>query len=431
MTFSRPLRLPFEDNLIDIAGVIFLLILVIAAPPLASDPGVGWHLMTGRWILDHQQIPHTDPFLWTTNGKTWICNQWLADLILYALYKIGSWNALVIFCYGLPLLVHLIIFRGLQSRFKFGPAVGLLASCLALSVASEQWIVRPVVFSQVAFAVLVAFQYRRIDPIKRASSKFAQPAFYFCGFALWANLHSGFALGLTFLGIKAFADLFERPRTYYSFWLLCAATLGSLVNPFGIHLLQNALFLVSNSYFMQLMEEWKSPNFQNPLYYTLLISIGLLLTVRPRDDRSAVWERMTLAAFLVLGLRSQRILPFVGILLFVPIANRFLMLMHSAFPRSAAKDKEQSSSLSKPWARICPWTSLVLITLLTLSSGSIPFLRTLSWMHFARSDFQQDSLISMLPQLSGSHHIFHTPNVGGGRHSGLLPNTRSMDRRSQ
>ena len=37
------------------------------------DPDIWWHLRTGQWIVDHGQVPATDPFSAYGAGKTLGC----------------------------------------------------------------------------------------------------------------------------------------------------------------------------------------------------------------------------------------------------------------------------------------------------------------------------------------------------------------------
>src|ERR1700752_1758187 len=74
------------------------LLLVAAALALLSfvhlwDPDVWWHLATGRFIVEHHGLPHTDPFSFTMAGAPWRAVDWLAELILYGAWRLaGVWG---------------------------------------------------------------------------------------------------------------------------------------------------------------------------------------------------------------------------------------------------------------------------------------------------------------------------------------------------
>src|SRR2546423_14826333 len=75
-------------------GLLFTAIFSLAAvPPL--DPDLWWHLANGRLMLAAQAIPHADVYSFSAAGQPWVMHEWLADLAMYLLFKVG----------GLPWLV--------------------------------------------------------------------------------------------------------------------------------------------------------------------------------------------------------------------------------------------------------------------------------------------------------------------------------------
>ncbi len=79
-------------------GKIALLALVLLYSLLAglrtvTDPDTGWQLASGRYILQHHQIPSTDVLSYTARGREWIYPP-LAEIVLYGLYALGGFAAL-------------------------------------------------------------------------------------------------------------------------------------------------------------------------------------------------------------------------------------------------------------------------------------------------------------------------------------------------
>ena len=58
-----------------------------------TDWDLGWQLATGRWIVQHHQIPSTDVFSYTASGQPWIYPVG-SGLIFYAIYQIGNYALL-------------------------------------------------------------------------------------------------------------------------------------------------------------------------------------------------------------------------------------------------------------------------------------------------------------------------------------------------
>ena len=54
-----------------------------------EDPDFWWHLRTGYWMLDHQQLPSRDLFTYTVEGHSWVDHEYLAEVILAYL---NSWG---------------------------------------------------------------------------------------------------------------------------------------------------------------------------------------------------------------------------------------------------------------------------------------------------------------------------------------------------
>src|SRR5436190_1573682 len=72
---------------------IFLIHFVVTAcrpASVFSDPGTGWHLTTGRYILETASIPRQDVFSFTAAGRPWISYAWLFEATGAALAKIGG-----------------------------------------------------------------------------------------------------------------------------------------------------------------------------------------------------------------------------------------------------------------------------------------------------------------------------------------------------
>src|SRR5262249_26242989 len=138
-------RLPLPD----LADIIFLLILqlVLYLKPdfVFSDGSTGWHLVSGNFILDQHSIPHTDLFSYTFPGKTWVAYEWLSDLIMAALTRIGGLNllAVVVSC-AIALLFSLLYLECRRNGCHFFLAVVLCV--LGAIVSSVHWLARPILF---------------------------------------------------------------------------------------------------------------------------------------------------------------------------------------------------------------------------------------------------------------------------------------------
>jgi len=75
--------------------ILFLALFSMALRPIA-DPDFWWHLRTGQVIFETRAIPHADPFSFTNQGKTWVAHEWLSEILLYGIYRIGGYGLLIL-----------------------------------------------------------------------------------------------------------------------------------------------------------------------------------------------------------------------------------------------------------------------------------------------------------------------------------------------
>jgi hypothetical protein len=246
----------------------YALALVVLCLPIVS-PDLFWHLSSARWILAHRAFPKADAFTFTAYGAPWIDFEWGTQLIWYFInLAAGLWGLWAV--------------KGVVLALAFWPVDGLLreegASSAARAGALALWLMamlaqtdlRADAVSTVFFAVLL----RRLER-RRASFLFG-----FALFAVWANLHAGFILGL---GLYALAFLSARAEGRDAPDGLAAeaagAVLGGLVNPYGAGLYRVLLAHASDPAVRSVME-WKPPSehnaFQAPLLFAILVVLGLI-----------------------------------------------------------------------------------------------------------------------------------------------------------
>ena len=111
------------------------LILALALPALAALiaplPAVdlAYQVRAGDLILATGQIPATDTFTFTVAGSPWLDQQWLAQVLLAAGYRLGGWEALAVLrallvaaTFGLVAAVAIARGTSQQDRRDPGPA---------------------------------------------------------------------------------------------------------------------------------------------------------------------------------------------------------------------------------------------------------------------------------------------------------------------
>ena len=67
-------------SLADTLFISLLAALAFGSPSLhlLGDPGIGWHIRTGEWILQNHAVPHTD--LFSNVARPWFAWEWLFEI---------------------------------------------------------------------------------------------------------------------------------------------------------------------------------------------------------------------------------------------------------------------------------------------------------------------------------------------------------------
>jgi hypothetical protein len=293
------------------AVLSFISLTLIQMNGFAGDPGVGWHLESGDYILNNHHVPKIDPFLAAHAPLRWVSDQWGGDLIFALLFRAAGYPLI----YAVLTAVFLITFFwfALRPQVKLtGSAISsVLAALCAFKIAQIHFILRPVVFGFLFFAVLGSV----IIPADFKRSDF-QKSWWFLPllFIFWANIHPTFVLGLVLLALFCLCRGIKEIR-YLMLFLTCAA--ATLINPYGVELHKSILALGHSTYFMNLHMEWQSPNFKDieSKIFEIIIAVLFIVQaiVRNRRFPLSLFAATGLLTFAHFGLEAVRMLPFFGI----------------------------------------------------------------------------------------------------------------------
>src|SRR6266849_2836420 len=61
------------------------------------DPDVWWHIKVGQDILRTYHFPTVDPYSFTAAGTPWIAYEWLGEIVLAWMYRLGGVVSLCVF----------------------------------------------------------------------------------------------------------------------------------------------------------------------------------------------------------------------------------------------------------------------------------------------------------------------------------------------
>jgi hypothetical protein len=277
---------------------------------LYGDADWGWHLRYGEYLVTHGRVLRRDIFSWTMEGYAWTNHSWLYDLLLYAIYTRVSFLGLSLA--GALVGLGAFVIGIWPFRLSYWHKAVLAAVFATLASGALVQGLRSQVVGLLLLSILMLLLFHIRDG--KAWSHVALPAL----FALWANVHGSFALGIAivfiFLAGESLpltrAAMGGRPgapaRALVSFLACLAAT---LVNPFGA-----GVYLEALAHFQSPLHgyvvEWKPEALSSPRGIVLAVyTLGLAAGFAMRRKRSDAPCAATALALLYLALGSRRYIP--------------------------------------------------------------------------------------------------------------------------
>jgi hypothetical protein len=308
---TQRISLGLEQNgTLVVAVAAFAIVLITQLrTALAAD---GWMaLLSGRVVADHGLPSHDMLTIWA-HGRTWVDQQWLAQLALYGLERLG----------GLPLvlLVHVFLVT-----LALGGAAALAcrhggsarsATWVALPVLVAYWpgavIMRPQSF---AYPLFVAVLWLLLGELRQPSRRvyLVLPLL-----VLWANLHGSVVVGAAVVSAFAVAEiaasLRSRPRTVHvrSLVLLAAPWVCVLASPYATSL-PHYYRLIFSSGFGSYVTEWAPTTLtlaHSPIY---VLALGGLWLIGRTGDRATWFEKLTFVGLTLLAFDAVRNAPWLAL----------------------------------------------------------------------------------------------------------------------
>jgi hypothetical protein len=308
--------------------VVALLVFLTARQGLLDDPGLGWHLRNiDAMIAEHGWLT-VDPFTEVRDGvpRTWYSNQWLGELPFWLGERWAGEEGIA----AVAALVLAFTMRCLYLMLRRDgcpwPVAVFWISQAAMGV-SCSWVARPNLFTLLFVAIVarvcILFHEGRLS---RLRTLWLLPLF-----AVWANMHGGFLAGFILLGatftlelsIALFSTSVDkripaRRRTAHVLLLLVGTFLSSLINPYGLALYRWLFQLLGDPFFMDLHQEWKSPDFHGKgaiRFELLMLLFPFLLAVSKRRPHlvelglALLWFHLALTGFRYVALWVVVVVP--------------------------------------------------------------------------------------------------------------------------
>jgi hypothetical protein len=207
----------------------------------AVDPDMWWHIKVGQDILRTHHFPTTDPYSFTVTGAPWIAYEWLGEVILGFVARLGNVVALDALLIALAGVIMLALYA-LATLRSGNCKAGFVASLAICSIAFASFNMRPQMFGYLFLILLLI----ALESFRKGVSWAIWPLPLL--FAVWVNTHGSFIIGLGVLvvyllsGLKGFqlgsieALPWGRPqRVQMEAVLLCCLAVLPLT-PYGTQL---------------------------------------------------------------------------------------------------------------------------------------------------------------------------------------------------
>ncbi len=259
------------------------------APALFNDGDTSWHLATGRWIIDHSAIPHTDPFSFTHRGQPWTAHEWLVDVLMALASAAAGWAGIAVL-FSLPIAAALaLVGRELARVLSWQRALVVVA--LLTAVLAPFMLARPHVLAWPLVAIWT------IGLLRARERDEAPPLALALLIALWANLHASFIFALFLAGLFALEALIvstDRKRAFIRWALFGMLSLAcAFATPHGLQALLYP-FQVSGMEALSLIDEWRPTNLREDWLFVLLaLAIAAVAALR--------WRQLSPVRFLLVG----------------------------------------------------------------------------------------------------------------------------------
>ena len=313
LSISRALALlqAFDTRRLALTVAYALIFAIAIRSP--SDPDTWWHLRSAKQTIA-TGIIREDGFSQTRAGERWLNHSWGGQLVMLAAWRLGGAPGLALLTAALATMGMAIVGR-MMAETNANAHLRAYTLALGALTATVFWSARPQMFSFVLSAITLLLLRRG------GRALWLLPPL----FAIWANLHAGFAIGLLWLALAALGagwDIFTQRalgnRRRWRQWpfLLVACALALCLNPYGPELLLVPIRTLSLSELRAAIVEWQTPDLHLPATWPFLLMLALswlalgLSRRRPRSDEAilialttvmALWAGRNIALFAIVA----------------------------------------------------------------------------------------------------------------------------------
>jgi len=295
-----------ENGLVVIVLGAFAIVLVLA---LRKDLVIdGWMaLVSGRWIAHHGLPTHDALTVWT-HGRRWVDQQWLAQISLYGLWRLGGVK--------LALLIHaLLVMSGLVGA-------ALIARSHGATPRSVTWVAIPVLIAYYpvasvmrpqtfAFPLFAATLWLVLADARHPSRRvfLTLPLL-----VLWANLHGSVLLGAALVSLGALVQMVARRRpSLRGLALLLAPWACVFASPYALHLPAYYEKILVGGNLKEFVTEWAPTTLSATTAAVYLLILGGLWLIGRAGRGVPAMDQLAFVLAAVLAFDAVRNTAWIGL----------------------------------------------------------------------------------------------------------------------
>lgn len=207
-------------------AIVCVVALYIVGP--IQDPDLWWHIVVGRWIVSHGQVPHQDYWTLFSAGQPWRAYSWSSEVLFAWTERLGGIHGLL----ALKMLVAIVLCGTLcavMARISSHPFMGMVLGVYATVACFNHFTLRPQALVWIVFGTLFGI----VDDIERNGASPRRLLKLAAMMMLWANLHLSAALGIVTAVLWVISDARDwSERFSRGSPVLVAGFVGTLVTPY-------------------------------------------------------------------------------------------------------------------------------------------------------------------------------------------------------
>jgi hypothetical protein len=329
-----------------------------------ADTDMWFHTACGRYMVEHRQVPATDPFSYTSH-QHWDAFEWLYEVVTYLVVARAGLESLLwlrTFLVALNALLMFLLVRSAARGFRYSDVAACAASIFWTQLTRPYLHMRPQLpgYTFYLLFVMLLLSYLRGTCSDRR---------FLCLTGLmtvvWVNFHGSYLLAPGLLGSALLGELLSRPlerrRVRTLAWALPVVAVAALLNPNGLECALQTFYWLRPNIYTRSITEHLPPDLLHDARPWLQIMFALdLLAIGWTLLRRNWFEACALLGLSKLALFATRHIPILGAFVLVALARQA--------PVSAPATAAGRSSRSTQLVALAALISAAMLCTITLAS---------------------------------------------------------------